>query len=52
MNFKLLGKTILVVHIKFGLLFGPSTQPVRVSTTAARLEVPKREMEEPLPESA
>ena len=29
MNFKLLAKTILVVSIKFGLFFGPSTQPVR-----------------------
>ena len=29
MNFKLFGKTILVVNIKFGLFVGPSTQPVR-----------------------
>ena len=28
MNFKLLGKIILVVNIKFGYFFGPSTQPV------------------------
>ena len=29
MNFKLFGKTILVVNIKFRLFFWPSTQPVR-----------------------
>ena len=29
MNFKLFGKTILVVNIQFGLFLGPSTQPVR-----------------------
>ena len=28
-NFRLFGKTILVVNLKFGLFVGPSTQPVR-----------------------
>ena len=38
MNFKLFGKTILVVNIKFGPFFGPSTQVSGGSSPVYRAE--------------